>query len=91
MKKSIVSFLIIIIILEICNPLKVKSDSIRYVYNGSINYPGYKERIDAIKANHPNWNFIIMETTLDWEDVIENEYTGHHVSPKNLIQGKSGG
>lgn len=91
MKKSIVSFLIIIIILEICIPAKVNSDSIRYQYTGTVNYPGYKERIDAIKSNHPNWNFIIMETGLDWEDVIQNEYTGHHVSPKNLIQGKSGG
>jgi len=92
MKKSIVSFLIILIILEICMPNIIQADSsLRYEYTGNISYAGYKERIDAIKAKHPNWKFVIMETGLDWEEVIENEYVGHHVSPKNLIQGKSGG
>ncbi len=70
----------------------VKADSFRYEYNSNnLDYPGYKERIDAIKANHPNWKFIIMETGLDWNDVINNEYTGHFGTPSNLIQGKSGG
>ena len=70
----------------------VKADSFRYEYNSNnLDYPGYKERIDAIKANHPNWKFIIMETGLDWNEVISNEYTGHFGVPSNLIQGKSGG
>ncbi len=56
-----------------------------------MNYAGYKERIEAIKKAHPNWKFVIMETGLDWNDVIANEYTGHFDTPKNLIQGKSGG
>ena len=91
MKKVIVSFLIMLIIIEMCFTNILKADSIRYEYTGNLNYPGYKERIEEIKAKHPNWNFVIMETGLDWEDVIRNEYTGHHTSPKNLIQGKSGG
>ena len=42
----------------------VKADSFRYEYNSNnLDYPGYKERIDAIKANHPKWKFIIMDTT----------------------------
>ena len=70
----------------------VKADSFRYEYNSNnLNYSGYKERIDAIKANHSNWKFIIMETGLDWNEVISNEYTGHLGIPSNLIQGKSGG
>ncbi len=74
------------------NPVIVLADSKRYVYNSSnMNYPGYRERIDILKSAHPNWNFIIMETGLNWSDVIANEYTGHFDTPKNLIQGKSGG
>ncbi len=98
MKKKIVSFfiliLIIVILFWILDPFKLsttKSDSYRYNYAGTVNYPGYKERIDALKVSHPNWNFIIMDTGLDWNDAIANEYTGHHTSPKNLIQGKTGG
>lgn len=91
MKKSIVSFLIMMIIIMSLIPNRVQATSERYEYDGTITYPGYKERIDAIKSNHPNWTFVIMKTGLDWNDVINNEYTGHHESPKNLIQGKSGG
>lgn len=69
-----------------------KADSYRYLYTGgNIAYPGYAERINAIRSSHPNWNFVIMETGLDWNDVITAEYSGHFDSPKNLIQGKSGG
>ena len=90
MKRFIVSFFILNLFL-ILFQTNTYADSIRTAYNNDIEYPGYKERIDVIKKNHPNWNFIIMKTTLDWNDVIANEYTGHHDSPKNLIQGKSKG
>ena len=66
----------------------------RYTYNGSNldtnAYPGFKERIDALKTSHPNWTFTIMETGLDWNQVITAETAGHWGSPLNLIQGKSG-
>ncbi len=70
----------------------VYADSYRYTYNSNnMSYPGYRDRIDILKSAHPNWNFVIMETGLDWNDVIANEYTGHLDTPRNLIQGKSGG
>ena len=86
-------FLLILETFFAVNPInKIKADSFRYEYNSSnLDYPGYKEKIDAIKKNHPNWKFIIMETGLDFNEVIENEYTGHFETPSNLIQGKSGG
>ena len=90
MKRCIVSFFILIIFIQVFVPFS-ESDSTRYQYDGNIEYNGYKEKIDLIKANHPNWNFIIMKTGLDWNEVIQNEYAGHHTSPKNLIQGKNGG
>ncbi len=70
------------------------ADSNRYTYNGSnldTNlYPGFKEKIDNIKKVHPNWNIVIMETGLDWNQVLvaESSFTGS--SPYSLIQGKSG-
>ncbi len=96
MKKKIVIILLITLISQVIlffKPINVvKADSNRYQYNsGSMRYPGYKDRIDILKAVHPNWNFVIMETGLDWNDVIANEYTGHFDTPSNLIQGKSGG
>ena len=66
----------------------------RYTYNGSNldtnTYPGFKEKLDALKTNHPNWTFTIMETGLDWNQVITAETAGHWGSPLSLIQGKSG-
>lgn len=53
-------------------------------------YPGYASLINNLKSKHPNWNFVLLYTGLDWNYVIKNEYTGHGTSPKSLVQGKSG-
>ena len=53
-------------------------------------YPGIKAMLQSLKSQYPNWNFKIMYTGLNWNDVITNEYTGHGVSPKNLVQYTSG-
>ena len=98
MKKIISIFLIVILLTAflIVNIIinNTFAESKRYTYESSTfdtnKYPGYKEKIDAIKAKHPTWNFIIMETGLDFEQVIKAQYTGHLATPKNLIQGKSG-
>ena len=97
--KKIVSIFLIVLILTIILIININSqlsfaESKRYIYDGNnlntSQYPGVKEKIDAIKQKHPNWNFIIMETGLDFEQVIKAQYTGHLSTPKNLIQGKSG-
>ncbi len=41
-------------------------------------YPGFRERIEALRQAHPNWNFTIFYTDLDWNTVIENETTATH-------------
>lgn len=46
-------------------------------------YPGYKGLIENLKAAHPNWNFIIFYTGLDWNEVIKKETTERH--GRNLI------
>lgn len=48
-------------------------------------YPGIKQRIKQLQSQYPNWNFKILYTGLDWNQVISNEYTGHGTSPKNLV------
>ena len=67
----------------------VDADSTRTVYTGSnLNtsmYPGYKEKIDALKAAHPNWVFKIMYTDLDWNQTITSEASFSGSSPYSLI------
>lgn len=48
-------------------------------------YPGIKEMIQELQEKHPNWNFKLLYTEIDWNDAIVNEYTGHGDSPKNLV------
>lgn len=90
----IITILLFFIFYKLLNNEVEAAESNRYTYDGNnINegkYPGIKEKIDIIKKNHPNWTFTIMETNLDWNQVIKAEYSGHWGSPRNLVQGKSG-
>lgn len=52
-------------------------------------YPGIKEKIESLKAEHPNWNFKILYIGIDWNEAITYEYTGHGSSPKNLVPDSS--
>ena len=93
--KLIAMITIVCMILGLSNFFNsVKADSYRYEYNGSnLNtgaYPGFKEKIDALKAAHPNWTFKIMETGLDWNNTIIAESSQNGNSPYSLIQSKSG-
>ena len=97
--KVIAAVLIAILLFFIFNNMflinEVKAaESYRYTYDGgnldTNKYPGFKEKIDILKRNHPNWTFTIMETGLDWNQVITAEYSGHWGKPKNLIQNGTG-
>lgn len=55
----------------------------------TLRYPGLKEAIISLKSSHPNWNFKILYTGLDWYEVIQNEYTGHGTTPYNLVPANS--
>lgn len=48
-------------------------------------YPKVQEMIQELKSKYPKWNFKILYTDLEWNEVIQNEYTGHKTSPKNLV------
>ncbi len=43
-------------------------------YNSKFaNYPEYKELIEALQKEHPNWEFEILETGLNWADAVKEE------------------
>lgn len=46
-------------------------------------YPGYKELIDKLQEEHPNWTFKLFYTKLNWDEVIKEE--GHSDSRKNPL------
>lgn len=78
-------------ILIFLNSFKYSVKATNQSLSGDINsintskYYEIKERIESLKKEHPNWNFKILYTNLNWEDVISSEYTGHGSSPKNLV------
>lgn len=91
MKKILIIFILIIYILMF-SIFEIKSYAIEQTVSADINsidsnqYPQIKEILQQLKAEHPNWNFKILYTDIDWNEAIANEYTGHGSSPKNLVQ-----
>lgn len=51
----------------------------------SSQYSQIKEMLQTLKSQHPNWNFKILYTDIEWSDAIANEYVGHGSSPRNLV------
>jgi beta-N-acetylglucosaminidase len=90
----IVAFLIVCIFLFgfINVPIKNAASQITSTNINQIDttkYPGIKEAITSLKVAHPNWNFKLLYTGLDWNDVIQNEYKGHSATPTNLVPANS--
>ena len=51
-------------------------------------YPGYKEKLKALKKANPNWKFTLYYTGIEWDTAIYNETKGLH--SRSLVQGKTG-
>ena len=74
---KLVSMLILFVILIFINQTKAVTN-IRpreEITDKLSKYPGYTELINNLKKAHPNWNFRILYTGLDWNTVIRNEAT----------------
>ena len=85
---TIIGILIVIIFNLFLNTVSAVNQTVSSNIS-SINtskYPGVKEKIDSLKKQYPNWNFKVLYTGLDWNQVIASEYTGHGSAPKNLIE-----
>lgn len=82
----------VIIIYSLLGVFSINSYAVSQSISSDINgintgvYPGIKDKINALKAKYPNWNFKILYTNLDWNEVILNEYVGHNSGPRNMIQ-----
>lgn len=89
--RSIKKILAIIIILNIltyiCISLRensVYAAQTKENYSSKIeNYPGYAALIQNLKAAHPNWNFTLFYTGLDWNTVVHNESEASHT--RNVV------
>lgn len=83
-KKIFYLCIIFMMISYLFSPLINRSyayDQGRVNWGGWINsdyYPGYQELISALKQAHPNWDFTIFYTGIDWDQVIINETTALH-------------
>ena len=51
-------------------------------------YPGYKEKIEALTEAHPNWNFELLYTGLNFDAVTSGECAVHS---RNLVPTSYGG
>ena len=49
-------------------------------------YPGIKGMIQKLQTSHPNWNFKVLYTGLNWNEVISKEHNSHG---NNLVQANS--
>ena len=85
LKKVMVLNIIIYICMAMLLPINAFATQTKYSYsNGKLSkYPGYDALIQDLQKKHPNWNFTILETGLDWNDVIKNETVASH--GRNLI------
>lgn len=90
-KKVVILNIILIMILGFLLPTKIYAAQKRYAYtNGALkNYYGYDGLIQALKIKHPNWTFTVLDTGLDWNEVIKKETVAVH--GRNLIYYTNGG
>ena len=73
-KKVIILNIIILICMSMLIPGNAFAAQTKYPYSkGKLSkYPGYDTLIQNLQKKHPNWNFTILDTGLDWNDVIKN-------------------
>ncbi|MCL2384058.1 MAG: hypothetical protein FWC79_08180 [Oscillospiraceae bacterium] len=53
-------------------------------------YPGYRERIQALQNQHPNWNFVLFYTGIDWNEAVTGQLQGHGATPTSLFEFSAG-
>lgn len=91
-KETKILIAIILLVLIIATPIIVTNLNKQklIVYNGTNldenRYPKYKELIDNLASEHPNWTFTLLYTKLDWNSVIRHEgHSDTRTLPLNLV------
>ncbi len=89
-KRTYIFFIMIILFTLILNVFPL---NMVYAVRGAandlsnlVNYPSMYTLVRELQVAHPTWNFTMLYTGLDWNDVIYNETLGHPSSPKSLVQ-----
>ena len=82
--KKVLSFLLIILLLSSTFIIYFENTSSASYSSKFANYPGYTELLEALQKEHPNWEFEIYETGLEWSDVLQAETIAKH--GRSLIQ-----
>ncbi len=86
LKKSLISIILILGISLIMQNNSFAASTYDYTKLDDSKYPGIKALIQEVKKAYPNYSFVIYDTGLNWEDVINSEYQGHYNSPRNLVE-----
>ena len=79
-KRLIIFFIFILTFLSIClieNSVEAVKTSTDINGINESKYPGYKALIKSLQSKHPSWNFVLHYTGLDWNEVIDSEYSNH--------------
>ena len=91
-KETKILIAIILLVIIIATPIIVTNLNKQklIVFNGSNldenRYPKYKELIDNLASEHPNWTFTLLYTKLNWDSVIRHEgHSDTRTSPLNLV------
>ena len=90
-KQILIALFVLTLIFVLLFFLVQDSKKQKYVEYNSKNlnesrYPGYKDLIDELAKDHPNWTFTLFYTKLDWEEVIAAEgHSDNRSNPLNLI------
>ena len=91
-KETKILIAIILLVIIIATPIIVTNLNKQklIVFNGSNldenRYPKYKELIDNLASEHPNWTFTLLYTKLNWNSVIRHEgHSDTRTSPLNLV------
>lgn len=75
---KIISILLIIFILSNLFVFLLQNTT-KATYDSKFkNYPGYEELLKKLQAAHPNWEFELYDTGLNWSEAIVAESTGRH-------------
>ena len=90
--KTLIGIIVLIILLILIFSIIIVQSSMQkaIIYDGEnlneARYPGYKELIDKLKDEHPNWTFTLYYTKLNWNTVIKHEsHSSTRKTPLNLV------
>ena len=74
MRNVLLFFIIIIIGLGVIDKVQAAKSYYQYVKTGIDQFPGsYKERLQQLANQYPNWKFQAYYTGIQWDELIENE------------------